>query len=168
MNVQRAQQKLIKRITAILEEWYGCSQPFEGIWFYNQKDQKLFILSLDADNLDLSQLRINSLGLYVGEINEAQTEIRLSLDASQIVGKYATKNILKLSDEVFAKWCRGISIYLDEKLKKETEHLRGYILISNTQNDFFGVGRIKNDELLSFVSKSRFIKGNIREAHELQ
>lgn len=166
INIEPASAKLVRRIIDIFTEQYGFTKTIEGQWFYNTKESKLFLLSTPVDSLPLEELRINSIGMYVGEINTAQTEIRLSIEGSQIIGPCATKRVLTLTNEEFAKWVRGLEILVNDSLLQRVDEEKGYLLIKNSQNDYFGVARIKNEYLLNFVTKARWVKGHIDDAHE--
>ncbi|MFT4313062.1 MAG: hypothetical protein ACMXYA_01525 [Candidatus Woesearchaeota archaeon] len=165
MNIQIASSKFQKRVYELLEHQYGFTKNLESHIYINEKEKKIFLLH--DNSLDLEEIRVNSLGLYFGEYNDAQTEIRLSIDGSQIVGKHATKNVVTLTDEEFAQWVRGIQVDITESLSKRLEHTFGYIIFQNTLNDCFGVGRVKNGSILTFVTKARWVKGSITQAHEL-
>jgi NOL1/NOP2/fmu family ribosome biogenesis protein len=119
--------------------------------FLQKDDGSIYLINREISNIDLKKLRINSLGLYFGFINNNQ--LRLSIEGSQIIGPKAKINIIKLNDQEIRKWLQGQDIET-----KETS--TDYVLIKN-KTDFFGTGKIKNNYILNFVPKERRLKTTI-------
>ncbi|MEM3373672.1 MAG: hypothetical protein QXE31_00475 [Candidatus Woesearchaeota archaeon] len=117
------------------------------IFLINPKN-KIFIISNDFSKIDIKELRINSLGLYLGEIYN--NELRLSIEGSQIIGKSAKKNILELNNELAEQWLKGLDIDLNQDYKNS------FYLIKNN-NNFIGCGKIINKKLFNYVPKERRI-----------
>jgi NOL1/NOP2/fmu family ribosome biogenesis protein len=115
----------------------------------NDKDN-IYIAKREIFDLDLSSLRINTIGLYFGEVKNE--EFRLSIEGSQMIGKYAKDNVLELTREESRDWLRGYD------LDKESE-LKGFVLVKYN-DDFMGTGRIKEGRVLNFVPKSRRLKSS--------
>jgi NOL1/NOP2/fmu family ribosome biogenesis protein len=87
-------------------------------------------------------------GLYVGEYSP--TAFRLSMDGAHILGPYATKQIVKLTDEQAKVWLQGESVnYEDEQ--------RGYVIVIHNET-ILGCGSLSKGKLRSFVPKIRRIK----------
>ena len=102
-------------------------------------------MTKDISKIDLNELRINSLGMYFGEVNRG--ELRLSIEGSQMLGKSAKKNVLVLDEDDADKWMKGEDFDVETKLK-------GFVIIKN-KDDFLGCGRIANGKLLNYVKKER-------------
>lgn len=142
--------KEVKAIAATVKQQWGPDLPDirNSCGFLEGKDGDIFLISRDIEKLDLQQLRINSLGLYFGQLRN--NELRLSIEGSQIVGKTATKNVAELDDSEFKLWLRG------EDIEKQLDSCSGYVLIKHNK-DFIGCGKYKEGKVLNFVPKARRI-----------
>jgi len=110
-------------------------------------NSNIFIISRGVSVLnDVHNLRIDSAGLYFGELKNGQ--LRLSIEGSQIVGGLASKNIVELSKEDCAEWMRG------NPVKTELPAHSGYLLVKHGKY-FLGCSRVKDGFLLNFVPKVR-------------
>jgi NOL1/NOP2/fmu family ribosome biogenesis protein len=133
-----------KGIVKLIKEQFNCDFSLDYEVFMNPKN-KIFILNRDVSKIDMDELRINSLGLYFGEINRG--ELRLSIEGSQIIGPLAKNNVLELKDSNANKWMSG------EDFDVKTE-LMGFVIVKN-KKDFLGCGRVVNMRLLNYVPKER-------------
>lgn len=134
----------VKPVLEYLKVQYGPVE-FSDIAWLRMKDNHLHIISRDVEHLDFSKLHINALGLYVGEWKF--DELRLSVEGCQLVGKFAKKNVVELSDVELEAWLRG------EDVVKSVDGT-GFQLVRHGV-DFFGVGRSKDGKILNFFPKSR-------------
>ena len=138
-------KKEIKRIEEIIREQFGIDFEFMDIVLKNKED-KIFLLSSDFKNISVEKIRVNSLGLFFGRLQNGM--IRLSIEGSQLVkGK---KNVIEIRDEDVKKWLMG------EELKTE-EDLKGFVIIKN-KNDYLGCGEAKEGRILNYVAKDRRIR----------
>ncbi len=128
-----------------LQDQFSFSGSLDYNFFINQ-DKKVFIFNKDLE-IDLSKIRINSLGLYFANV---ENEIRLTIEGSQLIGPNSKKNILEVNEEQLHNWIRGRDI----ETNKEFE---GFVLIKNN-NDFYGTGKYKEGKVLNFVPKERRLK----------
>lgn len=133
-----------KDIQSKLMEQFGASISSDYSFLMN-KENKIFIINNDISDIDLEKLRINSLGLYIGE--KMNDGIRLSIEGSQIIGKNATKNIVELDKKEATDWLKGIDV------DKETPET-GFVILAHN-NDFIGCGKVKENRILNFVPKVR-------------
>ncbi len=137
-------REILKRIK---QQWGSDLSGISGsCGFLEGKDGDIFLMSRDVEKIDLQQLRINSLGLYFGQLRN--NELRLSIEGSQIIGKAATKNVAELSDEEFKLWLRG------EDVEKPLGDCSGYVIVRHSK-DFIGCGKYKDGKILNFVPKAR-------------
>ncbi|MBS3171220.1 hypothetical protein J4449_01265 [Candidatus Woesearchaeota archaeon] len=134
--------KEIKEIHNKLEEQFGYKQKLDYL-FYINKDNKIFLMTKDFQKLDLSKLRVNSFGLYFGELEK--TGLRLSISGSQLIGKNADKNILEINK--IEEWLNGQNLECNKELK-------GWFIVKYKE-DFLGCGYCKNGVLMNFISKRR-------------
>lgn len=141
-NLQVLSSKDAKAIRQALTEQWGITIDLPLL----QKDTDIFVITRDVDGVDISQLRVNSAGLYIGEFRHG--EMRLSIEGTQLFGKQATKNVVEINEEEKDAWIRG------ENLEREGE---AAFVIVKYKNDFLGCGRRKEGVLMNFVPKSRRI-----------
>ena len=137
--------KEIKEIYKLIEKQWGSKLKLDYGFLKNNKN-RIFVVSKDISRIELSKLRLNSVGMYFCEIDDRG--IRLSIEGSQIVGPKATKNIVELDEEDTKKWFKG------EDLEKYCSGCGGFIILKN-KNDFLGTGKYVNGKILNYVSKTR-------------
>jgi NOL1/NOP2/fmu family ribosome biogenesis protein len=145
-SLQILNRKESKRILEKIEGQWGTSLEGDYVLLLSEK-QRVYVVNKEVFNLDLSKLRINSVGMYFADVKNG---IRLSIDGSQIIGPKATKNIIELSDEEAKQWMRG------EDLDKDTGSAAFLIIKHN--NDFLGTGKAVQGKILNFVPKTRRMK----------
>lgn len=137
--------KEVKAFLSALSEQYGAfPDVFKKAAFAGGKE-KVYLLSRGADNIDMSQLRINSLGLYVSEFKNGQ--VRLSIEGAQLVGPAALKNLHEISDEQVKDWLEG------KDLQVEGDY-DGFVILKN-KGDFFGSGKYRDGVIFNYVPKAR-------------
>jgi NOL1/NOP2/fmu family ribosome biogenesis protein len=143
-NLKILNKKEIKRILAMIETQWGFKEELDYAFLETEKG-RVYIANREIFNLDLSKVRINSVGFYFAE---TRAGIRLSLEGSQIIGPKATKNVVELNDKEAKQWMSG------EDLDKQTE-CRDFAIIKH-KNDFLGTGKqTKEGKILNFVPKTR-------------
>ena len=151
----------IKGILETLNRQWGADSKkkfSQYVVLLSSKD-RLYLLSRDFAKLDDKKLRIDSAGLYFGEIMENR-EIRLSIEGSQLIGPLAEKNVAELDDGETKLWLSGADLEKDVKAE-------GFVILKNRnittgKYDFLGCGKYKLDEtkkgkILNYVPKSRRI-----------
>ncbi|MBS3125247.1 hypothetical protein J4464_02110 [Candidatus Woesearchaeota archaeon] len=145
-------QKEIKAILQLLEQQFGYHEKLPYVFARSEKN-KVYIINEDIKNLDINHIRMNSVGMYFGEILE--DGIRLSIEGSQMIGPHAQLNITLLDDREMQEWLRGEDI---------PNHfgLRGYTLIRH-KGDFLGCGKATENKILNYVPKTRRIRSHLEE-----
>ena len=137
--------KETKEILKLIEEQWGAKLKLDYTFAKNNK-HRVFIINKDVSKIDFSKLRINSIGMYFCDLENG---IRLSIEGSQIIGPEATKNVAEINEEQTKKWMKGEDLEIDDK-----NNYSGFVIIKN-KNDFLGTGKIKENKILNYVSKSR-------------
>ena len=132
-----------KELNQKIESQFGTNIA-DYIIFINPKN-KLFLIGADYAKVNIEKLRVNSLGLYFGEIY--QEKLRLSIEGAQIIGKTATKNILEVDDGQADSWMRGEDFDIDSDLE-------GFVIVKH-KDDFLGCGKIAGKKLYNYVPKER-------------
>lgn len=143
-NLRALSTRDLKPLLAIVRKQWGAEIDFPWAWYQSTKND-LFVVSKDITKIDARKLRINSVGLYLGEIKHS--ELRLSIEGSQLIGPHATKNVVELDAKELREWLRG------EDLVKEVT-AEGFVIIKSG-TDFVGTGKVKEGKILNFVPKAR-------------
>jgi len=135
----------IKDIYNMIENQWGAKIKQDYGFLRNNKN-RIFVISKDISKINFSKLRLNSVGMYLCETDNKG--IRLSIEGSQIVGQYAKKNIVDISEEETRNWFKG------ENLEKECKNCSGFVILKN-KKDFLGTGKYSNGKIMNYVGKSR-------------
>jgi len=144
MDLKILNKKDAKKILATLEKQWGFREKLDYAFIETEKG-KIYIANKEIFDLDLSDLKISSIGLYFAETRNG---IRLSIEGSQIVGKKATRNVVELTEKEAKEWMKGGDI------DKETS-AEGFVIIRH-KDDFLGSGKATKDgKILNFVPKNR-------------
>ncbi len=93
---------------------------------------------------------IERIGIYIGAIFLPTNEIRLSIEATQILKDQITKNISEIEDKQLDSWMHG------QELNIQTE-LKGIIIIKHKE-DYLGCGKASENKIGNFIPKSRRLK----------
>ncbi len=136
----------VKSIKKIVESQFGYCPKLD--YFFEQRDEKVFLLNKESQELNQDGMRINNQGLYFGRLTHG--ELKLSIEGSQMVGPKATKNVLELTDDEVRMWLQGLD--LDNKGQEKR-----FVIIKH-KNDYFGCGREIEGRLLNLVPKARRIR----------
>lgn len=145
-------KKDVKRILEQLNIQWGFSEPLDYLFFQNNK-HRIFLVNKEFALLDFSKLRINSVGMYFGEIMK-NSEVRLCIEGSQFVGKFAKKNVICVDEDNARKWLYGMDIKIIE-YNKEVDVNKFVIL--QFGDYFIGCGRYKEGIVSNHVGKNRRI-----------
>ena len=154
--------KEIKETLKLIENQWNAKIKLEYGFLKNNKN-RIFTVSQDISKIDVSKLRLNSVGMYFCELDERG--VRLSIEGSQIVGPKATKNIVELNEEETKKWFKG------EDLEKDCKDCSGFVILKNKYQkksfskekiffaeDFLGCGKYVNGKILNYLGKTRRVK----------
>ncbi len=143
-NLKILNKKEIKRILSMLENQWGFKEEMVYAFLETEKG-KIYIAKREIFDLDLSKVKINSVGMYFAD---ARNGIRLSIEGSQIVGPKATKNVVELDEDEAKLWMKG------EDLDHPTES-SGFVILMH-KGDFLGSGNATADgRILNYVPKTR-------------
>jgi NOL1/NOP2/fmu family ribosome biogenesis protein len=144
-NLKILNSKEKKQILSLIEKQWDAKLNLDYVFLQNEKKNKIYMVNKDISKIDASKIRINSLGLYLGELRN--NEMRLSIEGSQLVGPKAKKNIIEIDNP--REWIKGNDL--------ETEETANTFVIIKNGNDFYGCGKIKEGRIFNFVSKNRRI-----------
>ena len=143
--LRKLSNKEKKDLLKNLEEIFGFTKKLEYNFFINE-NKRIFIFNRDIE-IDFSKLRVNSMGLYFAN---HESELRLTIEGSQILGPYSKKNILEIDEKTLEEWIYGKDI-------SSSKEFNGFVIIKNN-NDFYGTGKYKNGIILNHIPKERRLK----------
>ena len=142
MTILNSKEK--KELFSQIKEQWGAEYHTEHGLLRNSED-KIYLINHTLSSVDVSRLRINSLGLYIAEWKK--NSLRLSIEGAQLIGPLATKNVVEISKEEVGRWLMG------EDLKTNPNY-RGFAIIK-CAGDYLGSGHCKEGVILNFVGKNR-------------
>ena len=146
-NLKVLNKKEIKRILDKIKEQYGIDEISLDYGMLQNKDGKIFLITKNINKVDLNKLRINELGLYVAKYDK---EFRLTIEGSQLFGRFATKNVHEINEEDSYFWMSGKDITCNKIYN-------GFVIIKYKDN-FLGSGKWKDNKILNYIPKERRIK----------
>ena len=149
LNIMNSKEK--KNLFLLLQKQWGDKikpNKFNYVFLINEKG-RIYISNKEVFELDFSRLRVDSFGMYFGELLDKT--IRLSIEGSQIIGPFAEKNVAELDDKQVRDWLRGTDI--------EAENLDGFVILKHGK-DFVGSGKFVNGKILNFVPKIRRVRSS--------
>jgi len=135
-----------KEIASQLEEQFGCSFESDLFMLKNNKE-KIFIVTRALDGVDLTHLRIDTMGSYVLAVQK--DGLRPTIEGSELLGPKAIKNIVDIDDGEMREWLKG----KDLPSSKEGNAL---VLIRH-DTTWLGAGKLREGIILNFVPKNRRI-----------
>jgi len=150
MKAKVLNKKEVKRIVNSLDEQYSVSGLKLDYVFVLGSEDKIYLIDKKFAELGLSDLRVNSLGLYFGKLENGK--VRLSIEGSQIVGPFAGRGVVVLSRSQIAGWVRGNNVYIDADCD-------GFVLVKHG-DDFFGSSKCSKGTLFNYVPKNRRIRAS--------
>lgn len=127
----------------LIKNSWGAELKLDYVFLRSDKD-KLHIVNREIERIDFSKLRVNSMGLYIGELKNNQ--LRLTIEGSQLIGPLSTKNVVDISKDQLKEWLKGNEI--------ESEEGEGFVIVRH-ENDYFGCGKAKEGKILNYVPKTR-------------
>ena len=135
--------KETRKIVDKVKEDYGIKEIDLDYIFVRVKD-KLFTASNDFNKL--STERIHNFGLFFARIVDGG--MKLSIEGSQMIGNYATKNVAEIDFENIKKWIAGYDVPVDNG--------DGFVIVKHNK-DFFGCGKARDKVLMNSVPRERRI-----------
>lgn len=140
-----------KIIRQELDSQFGINElPDNLVYFCLNKKERVYACNKEIFDVDNHALRVNAFGLYFGTF--MIDGFRLSLEGSQMIGPLATKNIFEINQDQRDQYILG------EDLVCETEEFQTNYVLLKFEDDFLGVGKVKNGIFHSHLPKSRKLK----------
>ncbi|MEM7816642.1 MAG: hypothetical protein QXZ20_01875, partial [Candidatus Aenigmatarchaeota archaeon] len=124
MNIRKMNKDEIKNLLKYFEEQFGIKKDIFNEYNFYKTSRKVWIASKSFESINLEKIYFESLGMHFATINKKRKTFKISTDASQIFGKYATKNIVEITDEKLIDVLRGFDL-----INFESEAEDGYVLL---------------------------------------
>ena len=128
-----------KDVLKLIEKNYGCRIKIRGVFLRTTKE-KIWLASNAIQNFDFGKVKINSVGLYFGKLKR-NDKIQLSIEGSQIVGRFARKNILELDKKQAMKYLQGFDVRVE---KFENCEVNNFVIL-RFGKDIIGSGILRED-----------------------
>ena len=137
----------IQQIKELLVGQFGCALPGEYVYLKSEKD-KIMIIAKDLARINFSDLKIDKIGLYFGEMKKNQ--IRLSKEGAQILareaGRKKLKNVVELNQEEVKEYFSGKD--LEFNLGPENR-----LVLLQYRQEIMGCAQYKEGKILNFLPK---------------
>ena len=122
----------------------------------------IFLMSRSILDISLENLRIDSMGLFFGELRKGK--IKLGIDGSHLIGKGCTKNILSLERAQLNKYILGEDIVLHAVPDSSDQ------VIIESGGDFFGSAKVRIEHgggiVINGLPKERRVSSIIKLAED--
>lgn len=141
-DVKKIREQVVKQFGYFPEEEYA---------FLKGENDKVYIISKDLARVDLKKLIVDRLGLYFAELRE--TEVRLSKEGAQLLGRLACesekelKNVVNLDIPEVKAYFAGVDVVKD--LGTENR-----LMLLQFGKDIFGCAKYKEGKILNFMPKT--------------
>ena len=141
-------KKEVGEISKIISENYGAEEILKNyIVIVSGKKNKIWITNRTAAEIELKNVKVNSIGLYFGRIDKGK--LRLSIEGAQMVAKSAKKNIAEIQKDAVWDFIRGFDV------ETETENLENTYVIVKCGEDILGIAKHENGKLFNVLPKAR-------------
>lgn len=145
MRLKILNTRKVKEIRQKIRETWDAEPELDFAFLQSQWKGRIYIVNKDVSGTDISQLKIDTIGLDFGTARGGS--LRLSFEGSQIVGPSARKNVAELTEEQRDEWIKGRDVKYDSD--------SGDFLIVKCGRDYMGCGKMRGGYLTNFVPKSR-------------
>lgn len=154
VNMQKLKilnSKEVKRLKQLLEKQFSYAFQEDYAYLENENKHKIYIVTKSIADIDLDKLRIDRYGVYMGELKGDQ--LRLSLEASQLLYKEAKENgvelsnVLELTKSELKEYFQGMDLEKPE-LSEESK-----LVLLKYGGDVFGCAKLKYGTLINFMPK---------------
>ncbi len=140
--------KEVRHIREIVTKEFGYF-PEEDYAYLQNENHKIFLVNKDLSKIDTKKLIIDKLGLYFGEINDS--EVRLSKEGVQLLGREAQKNKKELKNVVPLTAEELKEYFLGKDLEKDLGTNKLVLLEYN--DEVLGCAKYKEGKILNYLPK---------------
>ena len=139
-----------KKVVKTLNEQFGISEIKGELIKIGSERIRLFTGELTEKEYEaiMEAVRLEGIGLAI--LKEEKEEFRITIEAAQVFGEQATKNIYQLNDQELSPWMHG------EDLQKHNEK-KGFVIVKHNQ-DFLGMGKLGAEKVSNYIPKERRLR----------
>ncbi|MEM5812889.1 MAG: hypothetical protein QW480_01235 [Candidatus Aenigmatarchaeota archaeon] len=152
MNIRKIDAEEIENILNYFEERFGIKKEIFSKYNFYKTSKKVWIANKSLEHANLDGITFESLGMHFATINKKRKTFKISTDASQIFGRFATKNIVEINDEKLIDVLRGFDL-----INFESEAEDGYVLLKYKEH-ILGVGLKNKNFIKNMIPKERRLK----------
>ncbi len=140
----------MKRIKEKLVQQFGAA-PAGDYGYYQGSNNRLWLVSKEILQVDLTKLRIDRLGLYFAEIMNDES-VRLSKEGSQLLAQEAQKKKHSLQNAIALTKEEVRSYFQGNNLDKDLGQQARFVLLFYNK-DCLGCAKYKEGTILNFLPK---------------
>lgn len=145
----------INELISKLSLYYGCNLEFlKEYHFYVNNKGKVHISKINLNELEID--RVNSIGLYFGTYHD-ENRFRLSLEGTKFIKP--TKNFIVLNKKSLNTYLSGENLFKEEVEKIDFSDNCPFLIVQY-ENENLGCMNIKDNMLLTYMSKTRKLDFN--------
>ena len=150
MNIKFLKSSEKKKLLTELEEQFGITKlPYLLVETGKQKIRGFSGTMIKEEIIELGKIaNVEIVGLY---LVKREKELRLSLDATQILANKINKNILEINNKQVEEWLGGKNL----DIQKESGI---YIIKYKDTGDFIGCGISDGKKIINHIPKERRIR----------
>lgn len=153
-NLKVLNSKETKHIYELLEQQYGYKGKLDVVFMLSEKKERIYIFTRDLEKVDLSRLRVDTMGLYFGTFFEEK--LRLTIEGTQLLGPECTKNIVTLNKKEMQAWLQGEKLLLSQLETRPEVEERAFVIMRHGE-DYLACGKVGGDLILNYIPKTRYI-----------
>jgi NOL1/NOP2/fmu family ribosome biogenesis protein len=160
--------KDLKHFHEQLREQFGYTGKLDLVFLYSEKKERYYAMTKDLANIDLSRLKVDSMGLYFA--SKAKEGIRLTIDATQLLGPHCTKNIVDLTRDEMQVWLHGEKLAVATLAHTLTAEPGAFVILRCTYDgitDYLGCGKIAGEFILNYIPKTRYVHADFDDVPDV-
>ena len=148
MKLKVLSAREIKEIHQMLKDRFGFDRRLDYNFSKSGKG-RIWIYPKEVEKIKLKDLNMEAIGLYF--CFKEERGLRLSIEGTQLIGKFAKKNVVELNEEQVQRWIRGFDLDVQERVEN------GYVILRFGE-EIIGCGKYRNGKILNTVRKGRRVK----------
>jgi NOL1/NOP2/fmu family ribosome biogenesis protein len=146
-----------KKLVVQLNDQFGIEYLPENASLIRTAKGKIILFTGELTEKEMDKIReitfIEGAGVYIGKYLEPEareSDIRLTLEGTEIFKEQITKNIMEIEDKQMQEWMEG------KDLPIETEKRGIYVI--KYKSDLLGTGKASEKRIANFVPKERRLR----------
>lgn len=141
-----------KELMSYLMARFGIPESIFQDYVFIKSGRKVWITTQDVVDRNFSGLNVEAAGMLFVRWEKKKEKIKLTTNAAQIFGKYATKNIVEVNEEKLHQVICGLNLY-----DVDTDCEDGYVILKYREH-ILGIGLKQKNFIKNMIPKARRIK----------